>query len=255
MFASLPPTALPIWRIRHALRSGDLTRALALIDAELAGPAAPETWPYAYVAWRAANDPRFDALTGDWVRSIDLADRLPLAPLAATLRSLHAVSGQFLDQSVRGGSQTDGPLLSRLEPELRATRDVIVEAIEDYRTSLPAPRSDHPLLDPPRNRRIRFAGSWSVQLSSGGHHTAHVHPQGWISSALYVALPDKLPGTDGWLELGASPDDLGLDLPATHLIEPRLGRLVLFPSWLWHATRAFGAGERLTIAFDIARPR
>ncbi|HYD23379.1 MAG TPA: putative 2OG-Fe(II) oxygenase [Croceibacterium sp.] len=37
-------------------------------------------------------------------------------------------------------------------------------------------------------------------------------------------------------------------------IEPRPGRLVLFPSAMWHGTRPFPAGERLTVAFDVARP-
>jgi tetratricopeptide (TPR) repeat protein len=260
LFATLPPTDLPIRRIRHALRSDNAAHALALIDAELAGLARADVWPYAFLAWRVASDPRFAWLATNAVRVIDLADRLSLTDLEAKLRSLHAVSGQFLDQSVRGGTQTDGPLLSRLEPELRETRAIIVEAVEQYRAELPIPHPSqpkigHPLLGQRRDRRIRFAGSWSVRLPSQGRHAAHVHPQGWISSALYVSLPDTLPGNDGWLELGAPPSDLGLDLPPTQSIEPRPGRLVLFPSWLWHSTRAFADGERLTIAFDVAPPR
>lgn len=254
LFSIVPLTDLPIWRIRLALRAGDIARALAIIDTELGGPAAVHAWPYAFIAWRLANDSRLETLASDTIQIFDFADRLPLDALTLTLRSLHAVSGQFLDQSVRGGSQTNGPLLSRLEPELRATRAIIVEAVEQYRATLPEQRRGHPLLGPSRDRRIRFAGSWSVRLPSGGHHAAHVHPQGWISSALYVSLPENLPATDGWLELGASPLDLDLDLPALHLVEPKPGRLVLFPSWLWHSTHPFGAGERLTIAFDVAQP-
>jgi len=30
---------------------------------------------------------------------------------------------------------------------------------------------------------------------------------------------------------------------------------VLFPSTMWHATLPFPAGERLSIAFDVAEPR
>jgi hypothetical protein len=76
-----------------------------------------------------------------------------------------------------------------------------------------------------------------------------------MSSALYVALPDTI-GTsedsaEGWLELGKPPHDLGLDLEPLTLVEPKVGRLALFPSILWHGTRPFPAGERLTIAFDI----
>ena len=255
LFSKLPTTDLAIWRIRHALRSGNVTDALTLIDGELAGPGAADAWPYAFLAWRVVSHPRAAWLATEAVKVIDLSERLPLGDLARTLRSLHSVSGQFLDQSVRGGSQTDGPLLSRLEPELRATRGVIVGAVEDFRRALPASRSGHPLLGPRRDRRIRFAGSWSIRLSSRGHHAAHVHPQGWISSALYVSVPSGLAANQGWLELGAAPPDLGLVLPATHLIQPKPGRLVLFPSWLWHSTRPFCEGERLTIAFDIALPR
>jgi predicted 2-oxoglutarate/Fe(II)-dependent dioxygenase YbiX len=34
------------------------------------------------------------------------------------------------------------------------------------------------------------------------------------------------------------------------MVEPKVGRLVLFPSFLWHGTRPFPRGERMTIAFD-----
>ena len=88
-----------------------------------------------------------------------------------------------------------------------------------------------------------------------GRHVNHVHPAGWISSAFYVALPDEIDaeGPAGWLTLGEA-GELGLDLPPIRLVQPRPGRLVLFPSTLWHGTRPFEAGERLTVAFDVARP-
>ena len=44
-------------------------------------------------------------------------------------------------------------------------------------------------------------------------------------------------------------------LAPLQVIEPKPGRLVLFPSNMWHGTRPFPQGERLTVAFDIARPR
>lgn len=109
-----------------------------------------------------------------------------------------------------------------------------------------------------RDRRPRFSGSWSVRLGGGGHHANHVHPQGWISSALYVALPPKNAGDApdaGWLTLGEPQAALGLALPPSRMVEPVPGRLILFPSWLWHGTRPFGEGERLTVAFDVAPPR
>jgi hypothetical protein len=76
---------------------------------------------------------------------------------------------------------------------------------------------------------------------------------GWISSALYIVLPDGRDDQEGALTIGEPPADLGLDLPPLQLIRPEPGRLTLFPSYMWHGTRPFGAGERMTIAFDVAR--
>ena len=44
-----------------------------------------------------------------------------------------------------------------------------------------------------------------------------------------------------------------VDLPPFRTVEPKPGRLALFPSYMWHGTRPFGEGERLTVAFDVAR--
>ena len=43
-------------------------------------------------------------------------------------------------------------------------------------------------------------------------------------------------GHAGWLALGEPQAELGLDLPPFRLIEPKPGRLVLFPSTMWHGT-------------------
>ena len=97
-----------------------------------------------------------------------------------------------------------------------------------------------------------------MRLRSGGRHSNHVHPMGWISSALYVALPTKSadePDDAGWLTLGEPDARLGIDLPPWRKVEPRPARLVLFPSTMWHGTVPFQDGERLTVAFDVAPPR
>ena len=85
----------------------------------------------------------------------------------------------------------------------------------------------------------------------------HVHPQGWISSALYVSLPPRLAGEAedaGWFTLGQPQEQLGTGLEPWRKIEPKPGRLVLFPSWMWHGTVPFTQGERLTVAFDVRPP-
>jgi hypothetical protein len=216
--------------------------------------------PYLSIAWRMTGDPRWAWLEGDerLIGIYDLGDQLgDLAPFAERLRTLHITTHQPLEQSVRGGTQTDGELFSRIEPEIRTLRRVIVEAVERHVAQLPPPDPRHPVLRHNKQALVRFSGSWSVRLAGSGYHSKHIHPEGWYSSAFYVVLPEGTggPNHDGWLALGGSEASLGIDLPPARLIEPKPGRLVLFPSTMWHGTVPFQSGERLTVAFDVATPQ
>jgi Flp pilus assembly protein TadD len=264
LYAQMPPAtdvAAAIYAMRHALRSGRAEAAARRAEAFAFAPNGGLAIPYLALAWRLLEDERWRWLEGDerFVGVYDLGESGPqLDRLADRLRSVHAAAGQPMEQSVRGGTQTDGPLLSRIDPEVRALRAALVDAIERHIRQLPAPDPRHPLLVPRRDKPIRFAGSWSIRLRGQGHHVAHVHPAGWLSSAFYVALPgpeERGEGEAGWLALGAPPEELGLDLPPMRLVEPKPGRLVLFPSTMWHGTLPIRGGERLTVAFDVATPR
>jgi uncharacterized protein (TIGR02466 family) len=102
---------------------------------------------------------------------------------------------------------------------------------------------------------VLFSGAWSVRLRTQGHHTNHVHPKGWISSALYISVPDEVAeGTDeaGFIQFGAPEEKLGLNLPPVRTIRPAVGSLVLFPSYMWHGTIPFTSSQsRISVAFDI----
>lgn len=253
-------SGLALARVRHALRCGAPDRAVAIAQAQLASPTAPLFWPYLSIGWRLLGDDRAAWLdrpdTLIQVSDIGL-DARELAELTDLLRTLHSAAAPYHDQSVRGGTQTDRPLLFRHEPIMQRARAAIEAAVRDAITGLPAPEPGHPLLGTPRGE-VKFAGSWSVRLSAQGFHAAHTHPVGWISSALYIALPEPSAMGEapaGWLSFGTPPPELGLDLRAYRQIEPRLGRLVLFPSTLWHGTLPFNDGERLSIAFDVRPPR
>ena len=251
---------LDTWRVRHLLRIGEPGATLPILDRGLGGQQSAELWAYAATAWRMVDDPRAEWLAEQpgLVQVFDLSAGLPpLEALAEFLRGLHRARGEYLDQSVRGGTQTDGPLFSRIDPLIRQARAAAASAVEDYVRKLPPIDAQHPLLGRRRDRPVRFSGSWSVRLRSGGRHSNHVHPQGWISSALYIALPAQLDGepTDsGWFTIGDPDDRLGLTIGPSQTIEPVPARLVLFPSYLWHGTVPFSEGERLTIAFDVRPP-
>ena len=257
--ADSPDVSLQVRRVRHYLRSRRPEKAAEIIEPWLATPDALMFWPYASIAWREIDPARWQWLEGDdsFVGIYDIAERLPpLDQLAETLRALHKLSGQPLEQSLRGGSQTDGELFMHIDPVLVQLREAIRATVAEHVAKFPAPDPSHPLLGARRDEKIRFAGSWSVRLKAAGHHSNHVHPFGWISSALYVALPPDLgQGEAGMLTLGeARSSCFDVDIKPFRMVEPKPGRLVLFPSYMWHGTRPFGEGERLTVAFDVARP-
>lgn len=244
--------------LRNLIRLERFDQALLLAEQAFDAQQDRTLWPYRALLWRVMGDPRWDWLEGDprMVGIYDLSGVLGnMADLVARLRALHCGVGQPLDQSVRRGSQTDGNLLARAEPELRALRAAVLDAVGHYVAQLPPAVGGHPTLIA-RRSPLRVAGAWSVRLTDHGFHVDHMHLQGWISSCLYLALPQDIgagDGHDGWLTLGECRALLPR-LDGFRVIEPKLGRLVLFPSLTWHGTRPFARGERLTVAFDIARP-
>ncbi len=250
------PDILPL-RAWHALRSGDPELARTLLERLVARvPGNMAAWADLELAWRLLGDPRQNWLSGQagLFREIDLdLDPKSLARLAEVLRGLHRTRAHPIGQSLRGGTQTRGRLFWRADPEIAELRAAVERALAAHIAALPPEDAGHPLLRH-RNRRFAIEGSWSVRLSGGGFHVSHIHPEGVLSSACYISLPPGIGDgrtRHGWLELGRPPVELGVTLEPLAAIEPRPGKLVLFPSYMYHGTREFSAGERLTVAFDI----
>ena len=242
---------------RHRLRVGQPDRAESLLASHLEDDAGSVAgWALRGLAWRMLDDPRHEWLHAQegLVQFLPLrgADNL-LARATSELHRIHDGSALPLGQSLRGGTQTRGGLFDRYEPIWSELEAAVFASLADYREKLAAEDREHPLLRH-RDARWTFAGSWSVRLAGGGdHHTSHIHPQGIVSSALYLDLPEDIEGEGkvGWLEIGRPPADLRLDLPPIHTIQPREGYLALFPSTLYHGTTPFAGSHRLTMAFDV----
>lgn len=175
------------------------------------------------------------------------------AALAERLATWHDSAEHPLEQTLRGGTQTEGDIFRRNDPLLACLKESLEHTVQRFIETLPCDPS-HPTLGR-ITEQFRLKGGWSVRLRPGGYHTDHIHPDGWLSSAYYVALPAGVgdPGNEeGCLRLGVPDRELGLDLPPLRTIAPAIGHLVLFPSYLWHGTTPFsGAAPRLTVAFDV----
>ena len=240
-------------QVRHLLRNGEVEAAALACERQVkAGNV--EAWPYLSLAWRKAGDSRHPWLENvpEAVLETDLGLKAEeLEWLAAELRARHAARAAPFDQSIRGGVQTDGNLFALDLAPVRTLRKRAVDAVHDYVRRLPSHRDGHPLLGRARDR-WRLGGSWSVLLRPGGHHGSHTHPHGWLSSAFYVQAPiEEESATAGNLAFGEAPPELKLELPATRLVTPEVGKLVVFPSYTWHGTRPLSRSDRLSVAFDI----
>lgn len=248
-----------------ALRAGQFAKSAALAERYnlTAGEADQIGWSVLSLAWRMLGDPREEWLC-DYERLV-MPTEVPspdgLAPeefariVAAALDPLHQTLEAPGNQSLRNGTQTSGELFAWPDPTIRQFRQAVIDAAAKVTAALPDD-PDHPFLRR-KSTRFDFSGSWSVRLrGGGGHHVPHYHGHGWMSSAYYARLPASGPEQrerhEGWIEFGRPPEMFALGIGPRRVVEPKPGRLVLFPSYMYHGTIPFGetSGDRLTAAFD-----
>lgn len=233
-------------------------------------PGDQHAWALLGLAWRALGHDA-NRWLNDYQAHIQVDDLAPppgwanmasfnLA-LSTVLQQWHTDAQAPIDQTLRHGSQTMGNLFDQTHPLLDQLKRLIAQAVDRYIARLRQFTDDetHPLLGRV-SATWRFTDSWSSRLRDGGFHTNHVHSHGWISSCYYVALPPAitqggaaLAPQAGWIRFG-EPDIVvpGCDFTPGRVVHPRVGRLVLFPSFMWHGTAPFSdTQERLTVAFDV----
>ena len=257
-----PENARP-WRnfAETLLRAGDVPKALEVVEQALAIEPQDQ---YAISLWgvalRLLSDVREEQLNDceNLVRVYEVTPPPGYASieafnvdLNAYLDGLHRDRRECIDQTLRRGSQTLDNLFGAGHAPVELLRAHIDQAVTDYISRM-VEDSDHPLLSRRRDA-FGYAASWSSRLHDCGFHTNHVHPKGWISSAYYVALPETVErGNEGWIKFGEPNFTCGLKEPVRRSVQPASGRLVLFPSYLWHGTVPFhSTQDRTTIAFDV----
>lgn len=252
----------------HLLSAGEPARAEVLCAEVLERePLKQSAWAFRGTAWQLLGDPRESWLL-DYERMVSQVQVPPPAGYASSdaffsevggaLETMHRMQAHPIEQTVRGGTQTNGFLFRLKHPLLRVLEQQIRLAVCATLASFPRD-PEHPYWSRrpsrPEGDGFRFAGAWSVRLKSEGYHTNHIHPQGWISSALYVALPEEVrdgEGDSGHLQFGVPPAELGIAVPPRRVVKPEIGVLSLFPSYMWHGTVPFRSEQpRITVAFDL----
>lgn len=251
--------------IRHqlaeaCLAQGRFEEALGLLADEPEAAHLQKHVALKALAWRALGDDSYRDLYDydrfTWAGTIrtpagfDSLEAFNTA-LGQSIARLHTTRAQPLDQTLFGGTQSPGRLWNEPDPVIQALADSLLDAAARFVSQLPDDPA-HPFLRR-KHGRLELAGAWSVRLSSGGGHVDHVHPAGWISACYYVDVPKAVMEGEraGWLRLGASGVS-GLDLPAERYICPEPGRVIFFPSYMWHGVEPFqGDSPRVTAPFDL----
>lgn len=242
---------------------GRAEEALSFIAAQLQRDPFAQDWlAYEATAARMLGRDRYRELYDypRFVREFDIEPPSGFASIAAfnaaladALADAHRADREPLDQTVRNGTQSMRSLLVDANPVLQAALKAFRAPVDEYRHALDLP-DDHPLARI-KDGVPRFTGAWSVRLRRDGYHVNHVHPEGIVSSAYYIEVPEEVRDPalrSGWLKFG-EPRYPAAGLGPEHFVQPRPGRLVLFPSYLWHGTNPiFGDAHRTCLAFDMA---
>lgn len=172
------------------------------------------------------------------------------AALVAELRNHPSLTEEPEGLVTRQGRQSDD-LAAAQTPALAALGDLARERLAAELDGLRAMGGNHPFLRAmPENWSLTL---WGTILRPGGEVGAHIHAPNWMSGVYYpdfTANPaDEREGAFG---IGVLPDELGGNAEPLQVFAPKTGRMILFPSYLWHATLPFGGTEdRISFAFDL----
>ena len=91
-------------------------------------------------------------------------------------------------------------------------------------------------------------------MQSGGMLKPHMHKEGWLSSSIYLKLPEKNKKNEGDIEFSLTGADYPTDgkIYKHEIMETLYGDMIMFPSSLFHSTIPFNSKkERVVLAFDL----
>lgn len=178
----------------------------------------------------------------------------PNSPLLQAL--LNDINNAEIAERVQGmlhnGKQSAGNLFKRPEDSFRTLAELVKKEFIHYKNKFAGADCELIKSFP---EELEFTSSWFVKMRQGGHLDSHIHEIGWISGAVYLAMPsDKKSPEEGAFEYGTHGDSYPQkhsSFPVGSVI-PNVGEIVLFPSSLFHRTIPFTSNEeRICIAFDL----
>ena len=115
---------------------------------------------------------------------------------------------------------------------------------------------DHERID----RYARLGNMWANINPPGGMNQPHVHPNALFSGVYYVKsqpksgrlkIYDPRPGVQTIMPVRKSGDP-GRDMWRDASLEPVVGRIIMFPAWLWHSVEENMSDDiRISVSFNF----
>ncbi len=255
------------------LVQGDPAAAITGIDAYLRRrPGQPLALAFKAAAlWENGNDDAARALV-DMDRLLAVTDISPPSGFAS-LSDFNAALVQHVlehpsltpspeSHATRHGRHSGELLAEPMGPIADLSR-LIRDAATAYVRERPRDPSHPFLADVPDAIEGLGLSIWGVVMERDGHQIPHIHPAAWLSGVYYADVPPGIgdgvrdDGSDtylsGWIEFGRPPGDFHLRRPPeVRNLKPAPGRLILFPSYLYHRTIPLAVDAfRVSIAFDL----
>lgn len=145
-------------------------------------------------------------------------------------------------RSNRNGWQSDTELWKNpiFEPLLKKSSHIVQSVISEISTHRP---------------EFVIRALWGNVNPKGGYNFTHVHPSGWMSGVYYVALSEN----NSEIVFQDPRPTRMMDFQRSCLIKdeyfshsPKIGELILFPSWLPHFVNPNLSDEnRISISFNV----
>jgi uncharacterized protein (TIGR02466 family) len=172
------------------------------------------------------------------------------ADLIQILKSHPTLAWEKSGNATRQGYHT-GNLVREEVAALTQLKTLIQKQVSQFLQQL-ACDSQHPYAAY-ADQQLQISDLWGVVMQKGGHQIPHIHPSGVVSGVYYLKVVDQYP--QGCIEFGCYPERFDLKHDhARHCVQPQVGMLILFPSYLYHRTIPFAADqERICIAFDLKK--
>jgi len=134
----------------------------------------------------------------------------------------------------------------------RPLQRLITREAEDFVTSLSDDRLHPVVAGAPRDFEIV---AWINVLLQGEFKALHLHNEGWLSGAYYfhISDPSPRPNLAGCLRLGGYDEALKTNAPPPEIdVFPRLGELILYPSYLCRKMQpAVATARTLSVEFYL----